>query len=323
MGRAAKMREIRIEDLIPYEQNAKRHGKEQLAKLEKSIRELGFLSPCLIDQEFNVIAGHGRIQAAKAAGLDKVPCVFVEGLTEAQRRRYIIEDNRISEFGEWDMDILEAELRELSDMGADIGGMDFDLDIGNIEENEINFDDQEDNTEKQEKPKGKKWTTRGVRCDMKPCIAARTKDNHRYVSLFASSKEGMTLEEIKNSRKCEKQIAQALAEHIRESMGSNLAGSGWAMITTGRRRHREGYHFATAVCKTAAKKLGIRFYEGAIECGNADRLKPELTLGKEPEEKNLIMFDDIITTGTTMSRTADLLMGKGYTVLTIIGIRNQ
>lgn len=321
MGKAVSMRQVRIADLIPYEQNAKRHGKEQLAKLERCIRELGFIFPCLIDKEYNVIAGHGRIQAAKAAGLEKVPCVFIEGLTEEERRRYIIEDNRISEFGDWDMNVLEAELRDLSEKGVDIQAMDFDVDIGSIETEEIRFDEAEEKP--QEKEPGKKWTTRGVRCDMKPQIAIREKSGHRYVSLYASSKEGMTLEEIKNSKPCEKLMAEAAAEQIREFLGNNLAETGWALITTGRRRHREGYHFAMAVCKRIAEQLGLRFYEGAIVCGNADRLKPELTLTMEPEERNLIMFDDIITTGTTMSRTAELLQGAGYTVMTIIGIRNQ
>ena len=321
MGKAVELREVEITALKPYERNAKRHSKEQLAKLERCIRELGFLSPCLIDQEMNVIAGHGRIQAAKAAGLGKVPCVFVEGLTEEQRRRYIIEDNRISEFGEWDMETLEAELQELSAKGVDIQTLDFDVDVGSIETEGISFEDAEPNDG--EKEKGKKWTTRGVKCDMKPQIASREKNGHRYISLYASSKEGMTLEEIKNSRKCEKQMAEAVADYLRQFMGHNLGKTDWAIITTGRRRHREGYHFATAVCKRVAEQLGLRFYEGAIVCGNADRLKPELTLTMEPEERNLIMFDDIITTGTTMSKTAELLQGAGYTVMTIIGIRNQ
>lgn len=323
MGRASEMREIRIEELKPYEKNAKRHGRDQLAKLEKSIRELGFLSPCLIDKNHNVIAGHGRILAAKAAGLDKVPCVFVEGLTEAQRRRYIIEDNRISEFGDWDMETLEGELKDLAGMGVNIEAMDFDIDIdlGSMEDTEPPAEEQD--PEDGEKEKGTKWTTRGVRCDLKPQTALRTKSGHLYISLFASSKEGRTLEEIKNSRECERFIAETAAVCLAELMGANLKETGWAMITSGRRRHREGYHFATAVSKDVAEKLGIRFYEGAIECGNSNRLKPELTLVTEPEEKNLILFDDIITTGTTMSRTAELLQGKGYTVVTLIGIRNQ
>ena len=321
MGKAVELREVQIQALKPYEKNAKRHGKEQLEKLERCIRELGFISPCLIDKDYNVIAGHGRIQAAKAAGLEYVPCVFVEGLTEEERRRYIIEDNRISEFGDWDMDTLAEELRDLADHGVDIMDMNFDVEIGGFEDAELKFDDVDPG--EGEKEKGKKWTTRGVRCDMKPQIAIREKSGHRYISLYASSKEGMTLEEIKNSRECEKQVAQEATEQIRQFLGNNLAETGWALITTGRRRHRDGYHFATAVCRDIAENIGIRFHEGAIVCGNADRLKPALTLAKEPEEKNLILFDDIITTGTTMSKTTELLQAKGYTVMVVIGIRNQ
>ena len=321
MGKATELREVRIAELIPYERNAKRHSRDQLEKLERCIRDLGFLSPCLIDKDMNVIAGHGRIQAAKAAGLEKVPCVFVEGLTEEERRRYIIEDNRISEFGDWDMDTLAEELRDLADHGVEIRDLNFDVDISGFEEAEIQFGDAD--PDEGEKEKGTKWTTRGVRCDMTPQIASREKNGHRYISLFASSKEGMTLEEIKNSRKCEKQVAEAVTEFLRQFLGENMRGTGWAIITTGRRRHRNGYHFATAVCKAIAEKTGLRFYESAIECGNADRLKPALTITTEPEEKNLVLFDDIITTGTTMSRTAELLQNAGYTVLTVIGIRNQ
>ena len=99
-------------------------------------------------------------------------------------------------------------------------------------------------------------------------------------------------------------------------MGRNLAGTGWAMITTGRRRHREGYHFATEVARKAAKKLKIPFYEGALTIGNSDRLKPAMELTVRPEEKNLILFDDIITTGTTAGKTAELMESEGYTVET-------
>lgn len=321
MGKAVELREVDISALKPYERNAKRHSKDQLEKLERCIRDVGFVSPCLIDKDFNVIAGHGRIQAARAAGLERVPCVFIEGLTEEQRRRYIIEDNRIAEFGEWDMETLTTELEELAAEGVNVQGLDFDIDFGDIETESFAFEEQE--TEGNEKKKGKKWTTRGARCDMKPQTAIREKSGHKYISLFATSKEGKTLEEIKNNRQCEKIMAEAVNDCIRQLMGNNMPGTGWAIITTGRRRHREGYHFATAVCKRVAEQLGLRFYEGAIVCGNADRLKPELTLTMEPEERNLIMFDDIITTGTTMSRTAELLQGAGYTVMTIIGIRNQ
>ena len=81
MGKAVELREVEIAALKPYERNAKQHSKDQVEKIGESIRRLGFLSPCLIDQELNVIAGHGRILAARAIGMETVPCVFVEGLT--------------------------------------------------------------------------------------------------------------------------------------------------------------------------------------------------------------------------------------------------
>lgn len=317
MGKAVQLREVKIAALIPYERNAKKHSAEQIRKIGKSIEAVGFISPCLVDKDMNVIAGHGRIMAAQEIGLEKVPCVFVEGLTEEQRRAYIIADNRLSEFSDWDMDKVTEELKDLADYN--IGMLDFEID--GLEEVEIEFDQAEAPEEKKEKHKA--WNTRGVKCDMKLNLAARIKNGHRYVSLYAVSKEGLTLEEIKNDRKCERKMTAELVSQIRESLGDNLAGTGWAMITTGRRRHREGYHFATEVTRNAAEQLRVPFYEGMITCGNANRLKPDLKINTEPAEKNLILFDDIITTGTTMVKTVELLQAHGYTVMTIIGIRNQ
>ena len=120
MGKAVEFREVQIEALKPYERNAKQHSPEQVEKIGKSIQELGFLSPCLIDRDYNVIAGHGRIMAAKRIGMDKVPCVFVEGLTEAERRAYIIADNRLTELGDWNMNMVRLELRELAELNIDV-----------------------------------------------------------------------------------------------------------------------------------------------------------------------------------------------------------
>lgn len=120
MGKAVELREVEIAALKPYERNAKQHGKEQVERIARSIRELGFLSPCLIDQDYNVIAGHGRILAAKQIGMERVPCVFVEGLTEEQRRAYIIADNRLTEMGGWNMDMVKMELEDLRLEGFDL-----------------------------------------------------------------------------------------------------------------------------------------------------------------------------------------------------------
>lgn len=313
MGKIAKAQEISVELLRPYEKNTKIHGDEQIEKLCRSIQEFGFINPVLIDGDMNVIAGHGRLIAAKRLGMKTVPCLTVDGLTDSQRKAYIIADNRLSEYSEWNMEMVAEEISGLS-MG-DFDFLDFQFDAPEF--------DGAGEFEYEPKEKGTKWTTRGAKCDMKLNVAARTKGGHWYTSLHAVSKDGLTLEEIKNDKKCERQLVDELTGYIKGALGGNLAGNGWAMITTGRRRHRDGYHFATEVTRKAAKKLKIPFYEDAIGCGNANRLKPALEIRTKPEEKNLILFDDIITTGTTAGRTMELLEREGYTVITIIGIRNQ
>ena len=119
---------IRIDELIPYENNAKIHGPEQIEQLRRSLREFGFVSPVLIDEERNLIAGHGRVEAARAEGMTEVPYVTVSDLTEAQRRAYIIADNRLAETGEWDAARLKFEMEELSTLSFDTSLTGFTMD---------------------------------------------------------------------------------------------------------------------------------------------------------------------------------------------------
>ena len=86
MAKIDRVQEVSVDLLKPYENNAKIHSEEQVQKIADSIEEFGFISPCLIDKENRIIAGHGRVMAAKILGMKKVPCVYVEGLTDAQRR---------------------------------------------------------------------------------------------------------------------------------------------------------------------------------------------------------------------------------------------
>ena len=110
---------VRIDELRPYENNAKIHGEEQIKQLRRSLREFGFVSPVLIDEDNNLIAGHGRVEAARAEGMTEVPYVLVSELSEAQRRAYIIADNRLAETGEWDAARLKFEMQELQSFGFD------------------------------------------------------------------------------------------------------------------------------------------------------------------------------------------------------------
>ena len=151
MAKIADMQEVSLSKLKPYERNAKIHGEEQIKMLMASIQEFGFLSPCLVERgTFNLIAGHGRVEAARRLGMEKVPCVFVEDITEAQRRAYILADNRLTELGEWNMDLVTDELTALDDMDFDISLTGFELES---ETPEITEDDYEPTPPKEPKAK--------------------------------------------------------------------------------------------------------------------------------------------------------------------------
>lgn len=121
-----KLELIATERLIPYANNARTHSEEQIQKLQASLHEFGFLNPVLIDAEFGIIAGHGRVMAAIREGFQEVPCVFVEHLTEAQKKAYILADNRLAEEAGWDMELLQCELQSLENMDFDLSLTGFD-----------------------------------------------------------------------------------------------------------------------------------------------------------------------------------------------------
>ena len=141
-----QMQLVDINKLIPYINNARTHSPEQIMKLRSSLREFGFVNPVLIDRQFNVLAGHGRIAAAKEEGIKEVPCVFVEHLSEAQKKAYILADNRMSLDAGWDNELLKVEMASLQEMGFDVGMTGFDeMEIADLfetdtEGEEDNFD---------------------------------------------------------------------------------------------------------------------------------------------------------------------------------------
>ena len=117
---------VDIDKLVPYANNARTHNKEQILKLRSSLREFGFVNPVIIDREYNVLAGHGRIMAAKEEGIAKVPCVYADHLTEAQKKAYILADNRMALDAGWDEELLSVEMQELQELGFDLGLTGFD-----------------------------------------------------------------------------------------------------------------------------------------------------------------------------------------------------
>lgn len=131
MNAIERFEKVDVDRLVPYARNARTHSKEQILQLRASLREFGFVNPVIVDKKLNVIAGHGRIIAAREEGINEVPCVFAEHLTEAQKRAYIIADNRLALNSGWDVEMLSVEL-------ADLQGADFDISLLGFDDAEIN-----------------------------------------------------------------------------------------------------------------------------------------------------------------------------------------
>ena len=118
---------VPIAELVPYAGNARTHSPEQIGLLRRSLREFGFVAPVLIDFDNNIIAGHGRVEAARAEGMTEVPCVLVSNLSDAQRRAYILADNRLAELSGWDGERLRLEMEQLAALRFDTAIIGFDM----------------------------------------------------------------------------------------------------------------------------------------------------------------------------------------------------
>jgi DNA modification methylase len=117
-----------IKELVPYARNSRTHSDEQVAQIMASIKEFGFTNPILTDGENGIIAGHGRVMAAQRMGLDEVPTIELSHLTEAQKKAYIIADNKLALNSGWDEEMLAIEIQELQDLGYDLDLTGFSMD---------------------------------------------------------------------------------------------------------------------------------------------------------------------------------------------------
>ena len=148
----------KVNELIPYINNSRTHSEEQINQIVASINEFGFTNPLLIDEKDNIIAGHGRLLASKKIGMEEVPCIVLKGLTEAQKKAYIIADNKMALNAGWDDELLKIELENLKELDFDLELTGFNVDelddiLGTEEEKEVVEDDFE--IEVPEEPKAK------------------------------------------------------------------------------------------------------------------------------------------------------------------------
>jgi ParB-like chromosome segregation protein Spo0J len=119
---------VKTDSLIPYARNSRTHSEQQISKIAASIKEFGFLNPVIIDGANGIVAGHGRVMAAQKLGLLELPVIEASHLTDAQRRAYVIADNRLALDAGWDEEMLRVEFAELTEAGFDLDLTGFSLD---------------------------------------------------------------------------------------------------------------------------------------------------------------------------------------------------
>ena len=140
----------KVNELIPYINNSRTHSEEQVNQIVASINEFGFTNPLLIDEKDNIIAGHGRLLASKKLGMEEVPCIVLSGLTEAQKKAYIIADNKMALNAGWDDELLKIELENLKELDFDLELTGFNVDelddiLGKNEEDFFEITNDEEN----------------------------------------------------------------------------------------------------------------------------------------------------------------------------------
>ena len=286
-----------VDALKPDPRNPRKND-DAVDPVAASIQEYGFRSPIIIDAQNTIINGHTRLKAAKKLGMKEVPCVRVTDLTEEQIRQYRLIDNKTSEFAVWDQDLLQGELMDL-----DFSGLTFDFDF---------TDDLK---------KRSRWGDEKKRCDLQDRVALHRGHGQYYQTLFRTGRTGKTLEEIKTEEHVQ-MFAETAVDFVIGNFGENLKHASWCIITTPRRRHLEGFHFATAVCRKMADYLDIPFYEDAVGAQNRHRVDTVFEVRQYPTEYNILLYDDIITTGSTVKATRDLFLAEGYSVFTLVSVKN-
>lgn len=201
-------KKISLKNLIPYANNSRTHSDEQINQVASSIKEFGFTNPVLVDSDGGIIAGHGRVMAAKKLGLEEVPCIELNHLTEAQKKAYVIADSQLALNSGWDLDMLKLELESLNEMDFDIDLLGFDDEFmsGLLEEEQSEgLTDEDDCPEPPEKPVsvlGDIWQLGDHRlmCGDSTSIDAVEKlmDGHKADMVFTDPPYGVDYEGIRN-----------------------------------------------------------------------------------------------------------------------------
>lgn len=291
----------KIEDLRPYEKNP-RDNSDAVPLVAASIKEFGFKVPIVVDGDGVIVCGHTRYAAAQSLGMTEVPVIVADDLTPEQIKAFRLADNKVSEVSRWDTAFLIEELEDLSAFEIDME--DFGFDVSEIGRRRAS------------------WARTEKYCDLKRRIKQHFHSGMVISTLYETGKRGIPIAQIKENQNNAPLFADNLVDYLEQVLGNNLASGEWCLVTTPRRRHKTGFHFSTEICKVAARMLNLPFYEGAFIAEDRNRIEPTFYMVKNPPDKNVILYDDVITTGQTIRATRQLLLDTKHIVLAIIGIKN-
>lgn len=207
----------------------------------------------------------------------------------------------MAEYARWDTALLVEELTDLSAFDFDMADFGFDV-------SEIGM-------------RRASWSRTEKYCDLKRRVKQHLHSGLSYTTLYETGKRGLTIAEIKENPSNVPLFADNLCDYIDQTLGGNLSGGDWCLVTTPRRRHKD-FHFSTAICQAAAAILNLPFYVDAFTAEDRNRIEPTFHMAIEPAEKNVILYDDVVTTGSTIRAVRQLLLDSGHVTLIVIGIKN-
>jgi hypothetical protein len=312
--------------LSAFEQDNKnfnRHTGEGMALLQNSIQKVGIIESITVSADNKIISGNARqSKISEVFGADAQPVVIeTDGKTPIVIKRTDIQSGT-KEF--YEAAILANTVPQENidlDIGMieDIAIGDFDIDIESLGVDLSEFAEPQPSNNKGIAAWNNKDRPQAL-CDLKDNLNLHKNGSFYYTSFYQRSEQGTPIADIKKDPQMIEKFAHKALELIPAIYGKNLDNGHFCIITTPKRRNKQT-HFATEICKRIAAVLQIPFYEDALIVKNKDRIRTPHTLVKNIAEPNVIVFDDIITTGATLSFTNDALHKKNATF--VVGIVNH
>jgi hypothetical protein len=303
-----KIIETKIANLIPDDRNANLGTEYGQRLIENSLSKFGAGRSILLDKNNRIIAGNKATENAGAIGMEDVIIVETDGKKLVAVKRTDI-----------DLDTKEGREMALADNATSKANLKWDSASISLLKKEFKIEPKEWGIE------GKKIfgeNNNENRCDMKDELKIHKCGEFYYISFWKVNKDDdfPKLTEIKENPEMVHVFSKKCTDIIGAMHGENLREGDWAIITSPKRRHKEN-NFASECCKLIASNLKILFYEDFIEARTRERINPDFSLKYKIKEKNLFVFDDIKTTGSTLSAIYELL--KNYKNLTFfVGINN-